>query len=137
MSLTAELRFVRYGTGVGLANIQLVFVYTENESNRVHWIYPEPDKEVGQSDWPTYSASTVELSKETLGGKTYHAAYKRDAARLREAVDSKRPDILHPSVCCNQPHPAKKTRLQEDASHMPHTCVPADGGDRVPAVQVH
>ena len=96
--LTVDLRFVRYGTGVGVGNIELVLVYQEQGSDIVHWIYPQPDKENGTSDMATYCASTVEVSKATLKSKAYDAAYHRDVSALRMAVDSKKPNALNDVV---------------------------------------
>ena len=98
MTVSAELRFVRYGTGVGMGNIELVFVYSEGGTDIVYWIYPQPDKEIGTSDMATWCASTVIFSSNMLKSKAYDLAYHRDVGRLRETVDSKRPVILNAAV---------------------------------------
>lgn len=96
--MLTDLRFVRYGTGVGMDNIELVFVYSEEGTDIVHWIFPQPEKEIGKTDMATWCASTVEVSNDTLKKASYEYAYKRDVGRLREAVDSKKPDILNATV---------------------------------------
>ena len=97
--LTVDIRFVRYCSGCGVANIELVFVYNEEGSDTVHWIYPQPNKKKnGTSGKKLYNASTVEIDKDTLNSKTYQTVYDRDVAPLRIAVDSKKPDILIATV---------------------------------------
>lgn len=97
--ITADLRFVRYGIGVGVANIELVFVFTEDQwADTVHWIYPQSDKEVATSDVQTWCASTVEVSKDTLEKQAYAHVYQRDVGLLRMAVDSKKPVSLNLTV---------------------------------------
>ena len=109
--LLADLRFVRYGIGIGVANIELVLVYNEEGSSTVHWIYPQPNRENGTSNVGLWCASTVEVSKGTLDSKAYQTVYDRDVAPLRTAVDSKKPDILTATV---RALPAQQ-----------HTCHPA------------
>ena len=93
-----DLRFVRYGIGIGVANIELVLVYNEvGSSDTVHWIYPQPNRENGTSDMEMYRNSTWAVSKEKLNSKAYQTVYDRDVASLRIAVDSK-PDNLTATV---------------------------------------
>ena len=102
--LTVDLRFVRYGNGVCVRNIELVLVYNEQGSDTVHWIYPQPNRENGVSDVALWCSSTVKLSKDTLNSKAYQIVYDRDVVPLRIAVDSKKPDILTATVRARHLH---------------------------------
>jgi hypothetical protein len=144
MTVSADLRFVRYGTGVGVANIELVFVFAEQGTDIVHWIYPQPDKEVGKTDNATWCKSTQEVSKDTLKKAAYELAYKRDVGPLREAVDSKKPVILnatvraplHSTALHCTAHVKSATSLQPlQPRYSRCVFVSTDGGGRVQEVQ--
>ena len=96
--MKVDLRFVRYRSGVGVGNIELVLVYKEDgPSDTVHWIYPQASVENGTSDMDLYRKSTWAVSKGTLESKAYQTVYDRDVAPLRIAIDSKT-DILTATV---------------------------------------